>query len=69
MVFPPVRLPRITLASGFANKKHNKNPVTTKGQIANCPHDSASIVHNYYTQINNKAIVDYDEPESIIIII
>ena len=51
------------------NKKHNKNPVTTKGQIANCPHDSASIVHNYYTQINNKAIVDYDEPESIIIII
>ena len=59
----------IIIIHNYKNKKHNKNPVTTKGQIANCPHDSASIVHNYYTQINNKAIVDYDEPESIIIII
>ena len=25
MVFPPVRSPRINFASGFANKKHNKN--------------------------------------------
>ena len=30
MVFPPVRSPRIILASGFANKKHNKNATREK---------------------------------------